>query len=128
MVTLPPAIDLPVLDVESAVRRLGGSVRAWDKAALAFVRMADEQAGQLRAAARAGDAPGAARLAHSLKGAAGWVGARQLEAAARQAEELLLAGAGPGLPASPSQALGLLDAALQDTLVALRPRLAPASA
>lgn len=128
MVTLPPAIDLPLLDVESAVRRLGGSVRAWDKAAIAFVRMADEQAGQLRAAARAGDAPGAARLAHSLKGAAGWVGARQLEAAARHAEQLLMAGADDRQPTAPDEALGLLDAALQDTLVALRPRLAAGAA
>ncbi len=125
MVTLLPATDLPVLDVQTAVRRLGGSVRAWDKAALAFLQMADTQAGQLRAAAHAGDATGAARLAHSLKGAAGWIGARQLEEAARQAEAGLAATGGPA-PA-PQDLLGRLDAALQDAVAALRPHLAQAA-
>jgi len=82
--TLPA--ELPGIDVDDGLRRLGGNTRLYRDI---LVRLATDFADAVAAMEQlvaAGDLAGASRLAHSLKGVAGNVGARQLAAAAAEAE------------------------------------------
>ncbi len=79
-----PALD--GIDVEGALARLG---IGFDALRRMLIRFADGQAGtvaDLRAAADAGDADGAARHAHAIAGAAGNLGADTLREAAKALE------------------------------------------
>jgi two-component system sensor histidine kinase/response regulator len=79
-------LDLPGIDVESALKRVGGRRALY---LTLLKRLAEEQSGiieSIRAWMDAGDIETAARAAHSLKGSAGMLGAVELSAAAANVE------------------------------------------
>ena len=91
-------------------------------------KLADQQAGaiaRVEEALRAGDIALATRLAHTLKGAAGGLGARQLEAAAGALEDALRQ---PATTADLAEAAAAAGARLEALLAALAPVLASAPA
>jgi len=81
-----PDIDLPEslpgIDVSAAVRRLGGNTRLYRSMIRTLSRQYRETPGQLRAALAAGEIDSIAQSAHTLKGIAGNIGARELRASA----------------------------------------------
>ncbi|OSM07230.1 putative multi-sensor hybrid histidine kinase [Magnetofaba australis IT-1] len=83
----PPQI--PGLDVEIGLRRVGGRVEGYVESLKKFVAKQSDAIGQLRAALKLQDLEGAMRLAHTLKGVAGSIGAMQLEEEARALSQAL---------------------------------------
>jgi signal transduction histidine kinase/DNA-binding response OmpR family regulator/HPt (histidine-containing phosphotransfer) domain-containing protein len=86
----PPAdsapLEIPGIDTQMALRRTGGNRQRY---ASLLRRFADSQVGavgEIRAALKAQDSATAQRIAHSLKGAAGNLGANGLATAAGSAE------------------------------------------
>ncbi len=94
----PPAAPLqspplPMLDTAAALRRVLGNHKLYREL---LTRYRDEQAGtpgRLRAFVQQGDATTAQRLAHTLKGVSGNIGAAQVEDAAARLEHGLRSGA-----------------------------------
>ncbi len=82
-VALPP---LPGLDVASALKRLGGNAALYGKIARQFVANQAATAKEYSEAANAGDKQ---RIAHTMKGLAGSLGAEDLSAAALHLENTL---------------------------------------
>ncbi|HVR53280.1 MAG TPA: response regulator, partial [Pseudorhodoferax sp.] len=122
----PATLDLPAiagLDTRAGLRRMLGKVPLYRQLLRKF--MAD-QAGTPQAIAQAlqaGDAATAERLAHTLKGVAGNLGATALEQQAAALEEALRAQ--PPHPET-SVLLERTAAGLQQLIEALRPHLPPA--
>jgi PAS domain S-box-containing protein len=92
----PPAIaaptDLPPvdgLDSAAGLRRVAGNQKLYLKLLRQFASQQADTVGQLRAALAAKDAESATRLAHTLKGVAGNLGAAPVEVAAATVEALL---------------------------------------
>jgi HPt (histidine-containing phosphotransfer) domain-containing protein len=105
---LPSEPALPLWDLKGALRRLGGNQPLLDRLLVDFQK---EQAGimeTLTAALGARDLALAERLAHTLKGVAGNLGARRLQEAAGLVEKTLREGGTPDL--------GPLGSAVKDTL------------
>ncbi|WP_158227136.1 PAS domain S-box protein [Mangrovitalea sediminis] len=85
----PSRADGPVLDRRRGIALLGGDERAYNQLLQLFrARQADAMA-QLQAALDAGDAELAQRLAHTLKGLAGNLGAGALQRSAARLEKSL---------------------------------------
>ena len=86
------SVDLPPvdgLDAADGLRRLGGNNKLYVKLLCQFAREQEGAVGQIRAALAAGDAECATRLAHTLKGVAGNLGAGPVQAAAAAVEKRL---------------------------------------
>jgi signal transduction histidine kinase/HPt (histidine-containing phosphotransfer) domain-containing protein/ActR/RegA family two-component response regulator len=80
---------LPGIAVRRAVRRLGGNEALVRTSLLEFQRDYGDMVAQLERALAGGDAAGASRFAHTLKGVAANLAMGDLEAAARAAEQEL---------------------------------------
>jgi two-component system sensor histidine kinase/response regulator len=118
----PP--DLPPVDgLDSAdgLRRVGGNARLYVKLLRQFVSQHADAIGEIRAALAANDAGSATRLAHTLKGVAGTLGARDVQDAAAAAETLLRGGSAAD---ATSAALAQLAAVLDPLIARLRAALA----
>ncbi len=82
--------EMPGIETAEGLARMAGNVRAYRRLLLKFV---ENQAGtvtEIRKAAAQGDGALARRLAHTLKGVAGTIGATTLAQAARDLETALL--------------------------------------
>jgi two-component system sensor histidine kinase/response regulator len=89
---LAAAADLPPVDgLDSAdgLRRVGGNHKLYVKLLRQFASQQADAVAQVRAALAANDRASAARLAHTLKGVAGNLGAGPVQAAAAVVEERL---------------------------------------
>jgi two-component system sensor histidine kinase/response regulator len=87
--------DLPPVDgLDSAdgLRRVGGNSKLYVKLLRQFVSQQADAVGQIRAALAANDRESAMRLAHTLKGVAGNLGAGPAQTAAAVIEQLLREG------------------------------------
>jgi two-component system sensor histidine kinase/response regulator len=108
------------LDARDGLARVGGNRDLYRKLLRQFV---DEQGGAVvavRGASRAGDVETAARVAHSLKGVAGNLGAGQVYAAAGALEQALRAHApAPELDARIEALAGVLDPLVSAVIAAL---------
>ncbi|MBW2303986.1 MAG: response regulator [Deltaproteobacteria bacterium] len=78
---------LPGIDIESALKRLGGNRRLLKKLLQEFRRDYKEVAREIKETLGAGDREKAQRLVHNLKGVAGNLSLRQLHAASLELEE-----------------------------------------
>lgn len=107
------------LDSADGLRRVGGSKKLYLKLLRDFASQEAESVGRIRAALAANDRETAMRLAHTLKGVAGNLGAGPVQAAAAAVETRLRDGAGAGADDIES-ALGLLAAALDPLMNQLR--------
>jgi len=105
----PPA--LPGFDLEAALQRLGGDRRLLCELLEGVAEEYGDAATAVRTALSRGDRVTARRLAHTLKGVAGSVGATVLQDAAAAVEQILREGASPG-----ETPLLALEAALARTL------------
>jgi signal transduction histidine kinase/CheY-like chemotaxis protein len=102
------APDLPGFEVREGVSRVGGSAAAYTRLVRKFAENQADAVNEIRAAIRAGDGELAIRTAHSLKGAAGALGAVGVQEAAARVETDLKAGRANADP--------ILIDALADTL------------
>ncbi|MCW2284067.1 PAS domain S-box-containing protein [Rhodoblastus acidophilus] len=79
----------PGLDVAAGVRRLAGDVEAYKRLARRFAELHDGDVGRIRVCLDTGDFDGARLIAHTLRGAAGNIGAGDLAEAAFRLESAL---------------------------------------
>ncbi len=89
----PPAAETPVLpgfDREEALKRLGGNARLYRKLLGDMARNHDGDCEQIRAALKAGDPAAARQIAHTLKGIAGNLSAKEVHRAAAAMESALI--------------------------------------
>jgi CheY-like chemotaxis protein len=84
--TLP---ELPGIDTEAGLARMAGNIRSYRKLLNKFVANQQGAIGEIRSAFREGDHEGTVRLAHTLKGVAGTVGASALQESAASLEVAL---------------------------------------
>jgi len=108
------------LDGADGLRRLGGNTTLYLKLLRQFAVEQADAVERIRAALATNDVEGATRLAHTLKGVAGNLGAAPVQAAAADVEQLLR-DASPKSNAEP--ALERLAAVLGPLLANLRPNL-----
>jgi two-component system sensor histidine kinase/response regulator len=111
--------DIPPIDgLDSAdgLRRVGGNTKLYIKLLRQFASQPADAVGEIFAALAANDAETATRLAHTLKGVAGNLGAREVQDAAAAVETLLRDG-------SPADAVNAALAQLTAVLDPLRTRL-----
>lgn len=108
------APDLVVLDQEVGLAYVEGNRSLYLKLAQNFASKQADAAQRVRAAWQAGDREGARRIAHSLKGMAGTLGARQLTLAATELEQALTAGEAAG-----DERIGELIECFSDSLQAV---------
>jgi PAS domain S-box-containing protein len=104
-------VVIPGIDVRSGLKRTGGHRQRYETLLRKFAEQQLDTADAMQAALSKGDAATAERIAHSLKGAAGTLGAAALSEAAASAETAIKTGRG-------------VDAALKSLSVALDPVLA----
>jgi PAS domain S-box-containing protein len=114
-----PPID--GLDSADGLRRVGGNHKLYVKLLRQFASQQADAVEQIRAALAANDGESATRLAHTLKGVAGNLGAGPVQVAAAAVEKLLRERS-PADATSP--ALEQLSAVLQPLLARLREALA----
>ena len=127
---LPP---LPGFDVDAALKRLGNNVRLYTKLLQQFADNQSQAQDQFQGFLDSGDMEGAKRVAHTLKGLAGSLGATALYAAALHLEEAVGRN-DPGLWQAAQDCFGELDAviamlraALAGTQAAPKPQVAQAA-
>lgn len=117
-------LDLPPVDgLDSAdgLRRVAGNTRLYVRLLRQFTSQQADAIGEIRAALATNDAESAIRMAHTLKGVAGSLGARDVQDAAAAVETLLRAGS----PADTTNAaLAQLAAVLDPIMTRLRAALA----
>jgi PAS domain S-box-containing protein len=114
-------LDIQGIEVRAGLKRTGGNRQRYEALLHKF---AEQQAGtveSMKAALSIGDAATAERAAHSLKGAAGTLGAASLSEAAAEAETAIKTGR--GVP----QALRSLSLVLDPVLQAIRSALPEAT-
>ncbi|MCG8619608.1 MAG: response regulator, partial [Desulfobacterales bacterium] len=104
--------DLPGIDVENGVARIGGKVDRYKKLIRKFSENQGETDQQIRAAIDQERMEDAIRLAHTLKGVSGNIGAMGLHDLSANVESVLKAGAADRLP----NALDDMARALRETL------------
>jgi HPt (histidine-containing phosphotransfer) domain-containing protein len=117
------AVDAPAelppvdgLDIADGLRRVGGNNTLYVKLLRQFADQQADAVGQIRAALATNDIESATRLAHTLKGVAGNLGAREVQVAAAVVETRLREGS----PADATrQALEQLAGVLEPLLVRL---------
>jgi CheY-like chemotaxis protein/HPt (histidine-containing phosphotransfer) domain-containing protein len=102
--TKAPAEQPPVLDLDTALRRVGGRQGLLDRLMARFLQSEADAAERIVAAMMAGERDTATRAAHTLKGLSASLCANRLSASAAALESLLSAPAGqadaPGKPAT----------------------------
>jgi HPt (histidine-containing phosphotransfer) domain-containing protein len=116
--------DIPPVDgLDSAdgLRRVGGNAGFYVKLLRQFAIQQADAIGEIRAAMGTNDAERAVRLAHTLRGVAGTLGARNVQDAAGAVETLLRGGS---LVDASNAALAHLAAVLDPLLARLRAALA----
>ena len=124
-VRAPKPDDLPCiegLDTKDGLARVAGNRKLY----LKLLRQFDEQqgpvVGQISAALAAGDVALAERLAHTLKGVAGNIGAKAVQAAAGALEKLIRARAAAAeVDSAKREVAAALDPLVAQLQVALRP-------
>ncbi len=116
--SIPP---VPGLDVADGLSRLAGNRELYGKLLSQFAIQFDGTIGQIESALAAGDFTLIERLAHTLKGVAGNVGAKSVQAAAAAVEKLVRE---RGEAAAIQRATRELDSALEPLLRDLRATLA----
>jgi two-component system, sensor histidine kinase and response regulator len=79
------------LDTQDGLSRVAGNRKLYVKILRQFIEQQGPAAGEISVALGRGDAPLAERLAHTLKGVAGNLGARPIQAAAAAVEKLIRA-------------------------------------
>ncbi|MCK5364365.1 MAG: response regulator, partial [Gammaproteobacteria bacterium] len=84
--TLP---ELPGIDTEAGLARMAGNIRSYRKLLNKFVANQEGAIGEIRAAFGEGDHEATVRLAHTLKGVAGSIGALALQTAGADLEAAL---------------------------------------
>jgi PAS domain S-box-containing protein len=114
-----PAVD--GLDSADGLRRVAGNTRLYMKLLREFASQQADAVEQIRAALAANDAERATRVAHTLKGVAGSLGAGPVQTAAAAVENLLRDRAGPD---ATNPALEHLTAVVDPFLTRLRAALA----
>jgi len=119
--TAAPSQDqVPViqgLDTASALRRVSGNKKLYVKLLRQFIEGQADAAVRIRAALGAGDRPLAERIAHTVKGVSGNIGADTVQAAADRVELMVSKGeAAPELIAALEKALDSLVKRLRDSL------------
>jgi two-component system sensor histidine kinase/response regulator len=108
------ALEINGIDVIGAIRRTGGNRKRYETLLRRFAQQQSGTMDAIRKALAAGDVATAERGAHSLKGAAGTLGAMELSEVAAKAETALKTGQGI------DAALTALSASLADTVGAIR--------
>ncbi len=124
----PPGTSAPAdgntntIDMETAIKRLGGSREFYLEIVAAFCTESAEQLAALRQQIEHSDKPGALRSVHTLKGLAATVGATALSLQAAHSEQELKAMAEPPHPQTPQvQAMvQALETQLSASLLALQ--------
>jgi two-component system, sensor histidine kinase and response regulator len=86
--TPPPRRQLPALNRSAALARLGGDEELFAEVVSVFLADAPKMLEQLCGAIKIGDADAAQRVAHGLKGAAGYVGGEPTADAASKLEAI----------------------------------------
>ena len=105
--------DLPGIDTASGIARVGGNVRSYRKLLAKFADSQADAIAAIRTALANGDGELSVRLAHTLKGVGGAIGATQLQRAAAELEAALADGPA-GLPVPQLTAVqGELDRVLE---------------
>jgi two-component system, sensor histidine kinase and response regulator len=98
------------LDATDGLSRVGGNVRLYRSLLQQFVDRHGAAVEEVAAALESGDAATAERIAHSLKGVAGNIGAKDVHAAAGALEKAIRARApGPEIEAAKRQTLSVLQ-------------------
>jgi two-component system sensor histidine kinase/response regulator len=105
------------LDPIDGLARVGGNQKLYLKLLRQFAEQQSVVPGQITAALKAGDGALAERLAHTLKGVAGNIGAKPVQAAAGLVEKLVRDQVGTG---DLDTAIGKLNAALEPLVAGLR--------
>jgi two-component system, sensor histidine kinase and response regulator len=85
-------LEIPGIDTKSALKRTGGNRKRYETLLRRFAQQQASAAKGMTAALAAGDFATAERAAHSLKGAAGTLGAAELSGAAARAETAIKTG------------------------------------
>ncbi len=86
--TAAPRTDMPVFDRETALDRVNGEAELLDEVIELFLTDAPNRLAEVRTALEQGDPNRLQIAAHSLKGAAGYVGADRTSAQAHKLEDL----------------------------------------
>jgi two-component system sensor histidine kinase/response regulator len=112
-------LDIDGVDVKSALKRTGGNRKRYEALLRRFAQQQATTVEDIRKALSMGDAATAERAAHSLKGAAGTLGAMALSEAAAKAETAIKTGQGidtalTSLTVDLSAAVGAIRAALPE--------------
>jgi signal transduction histidine kinase/CheY-like chemotaxis protein len=107
-------LQISGVDTKAALRRTGGNRKRYESLLNRFADSQADAVAEIRSALAAGDIPTAERTAHSLKGAAGNLGATALAEEAAKTETAVKS----GLSIDP--ALVSLEASLRDTVKAIR--------
>ncbi len=110
-------LSIDGIDVASGLRRTGGNRSRYEALLRKFAEQQEDVVLTIRNALSVGDAATAERAAHSLKGAAGTLGAVSLAEAAAATEAAIRSGAGA------EEALVSLAAAIDPAMRAIRARL-----
>jgi len=113
--------DVAELDAAAGLKNVMGRHALYRDILRKFCAGQGDAALRLQAALAAGERDAAERIAHTLKGVAGTIGARAVQQAAHGVENAIRAGADP---ASVQNQAAALRAALERLLAALTPRLA----
>jgi CheY-like chemotaxis protein len=108
-------IRIPGVDVEKALRRVGGSIKLYQTLLTRFRETQTDAVHRIKEAIGSAETETARREAHTLKGLAGSVGATGLAECARTVENLLKTKETAGL----EQALASLEKALSDLMASL---------
>jgi signal transduction histidine kinase/DNA-binding response OmpR family regulator/HPt (histidine-containing phosphotransfer) domain-containing protein len=117
--------DLPGIDMADGLSRMMGRKDLYLSILRKFAASNRQAAEQARAALAQDDSDSARRLAHTVKGLAGNIGAKALQEAARELEDLLSqSAAAPGM----AERLERFEAALQSVIQALDAQLPAESA
>jgi two-component system sensor histidine kinase/response regulator len=112
-------LDIDGVEVKSALKRTGGNRRRYEALLRRFAQQQASTVEDIRKALSMGDAATAERAAHSLKGAAGTLGAGALSEAAAKAETAIKTGQGidtalSSLSVDLASTVGAIRAALPD--------------
>jgi PAS domain S-box-containing protein len=116
-ISVPDLPSFEGLDTKDGLARVAGNRKLYLKLLRQFAEQQGSSVGQITGALAQGDAALAERLAHTLKGVAGNIGAKPVQAAAGALEKLIRARAAPGETES---ALRQVAAAFDPLLVQLR--------
>lgn len=108
------------VDFSDGLRRVGGSERLFQRLLQQFVNDYADEAERLQREGEDGLGEDVRRLAHTIKGTAGSLGAISLQRAAAELEAALKESAEPGGPAQPVQRLSAFVSELQQALEQMR--------